>query len=629
MEELFTKFCRYYVFNGTEEEYQELVNLSGNKLREYQKKAQKFAKNLKRKTQKMGFNTDFESFCNMLEDYINKKDNLTDEEKKNYLKVLFSLSNLHDINLREELEKYVSYKESTQDEELYKNIFKKFCCYNLTTNNTVEEFNELKKIAQENNLDFYELQQKSISFVEEIKELIEKLGFGTDENSFYQMVEEYKNQKKNMTDGQKASYLRILLYLSEIYSINLREILLSSLELNNETKSSTFIIENATNPLDNKNLLSDMLNQRFHNGHFDIENIYLEEENISTNKDYDYSEIQANLSFKIYRIFIDKMSNYAYDDLNPKYSNLISEEEFAVLDNITEEKIYNILLDINKNESKHYICKKHKITENLYNFISLSTNEATNLKEDIIGPSYSLFNYNYLNPTLAFYISGKEKDILDFLNEYIKHCVQNNLCYDLKSSYNRNSQTYILYATKDDFMKKINILDSLSLKWSKKLSKTNPISSTINDSYYGISDSGLLDKDGNPLILFYDYINLVSEIAYYRVLAKLVITKITDEKAQNIINNFIALNNLIINNYAEPEILINDINFEMIKDLVNQYIPLVINSLNIYMENDEQKENIIIEFKKSLMYISNILENNNKKEESNLALNQFIKFINP
>lgn len=38
MEELFTKFCRYYVLNGTEEEYQELVNLSGPNFKDYQKK---------------------------------------------------------------------------------------------------------------------------------------------------------------------------------------------------------------------------------------------------------------------------------------------------------------------------------------------------------------------------------------------------------------------------------------------------------------------------------------------------------------------------------------------------------------------------------------------------------------
>lgn len=623
MEELFAKFCRYYVLNGTEEEYQELVNLSGPNFKEYQKKALKFSKNLKRKTQKMGFNIDFESFCNMLEDYINKKDNLSDPEKKNYLKILLSLSNIHDINLREELEKYVSYKDSTNDDELYKNIFKKFCCYNLTTNNTVEDFNDLKSLAQENNLDFYELQQKSISFVEEIKELIEKLGFSNDENSFYQMVDEYKNQKKHMTDTQKASYLRILLYLSEIYEVNLRELLFNSKDINSENKENSFNLNNIINPLDNNILLSDMLSQRFNNGQFDIENLYQVESN--QNSEYDYSKIQANLIFKLFRIFIDKMSNYAYEDLNPKYSSLIGEEELSLLDSLTEEKIYNILIDINKSESNHYICKKYKITDNLYKFILLSANEATNLKDNIKGSTYSLFNYNYSKPTIAIYISGEEKNIFNFLNDYIKQCIQNDLSYDLESSYNRHNNTYILLSNKEEFMKKINILDSLAQKWNKKLFKPNPITRTINDTYYGITDIGMLYPENDILIPYFSYIDIISEVSYYRILSKLIVNKITDTKAQDIINNFISLNDLKINNIESLEFSINDNNFDMIKDLVNQYIPLVINTLNIYMEDQRKKENIIIEFRKSLLYISNILSKNDKKENSNIALNNLLK----
>jgi len=50
---------------------EELKEETGDNFKEYQKKAIKYVKNLRRKANKLGFDTDFESFCNCLEKYIN------------------------------------------------------------------------------------------------------------------------------------------------------------------------------------------------------------------------------------------------------------------------------------------------------------------------------------------------------------------------------------------------------------------------------------------------------------------------------------------------------------------------------------------------------------------------------
>ena len=89
----------------------------------------------------------------------------------------------------------------------------------------VDEFNNLKTLAEENNIPFKELQKKSIMFVEELKLSAEHLGFNIEVDKIEYIVREYLRKKSKMTDYDKSRYLKILLYLSEIYEINLRELL--------------------------------------------------------------------------------------------------------------------------------------------------------------------------------------------------------------------------------------------------------------------------------------------------------------------------------------------------------------------------------------------------------------------
>lgn len=608
MEQQFFKLCHSIITNDKKE-----YNIIKKKLKDdfakYQKKALQFIKSLSSKTKKYGYNVDFKSFCNLLEEYINKKSILSEEEKRNYLKILFSLSKIHEINLRSELEPHIFPKTDTQNQINRNELFKKFCRYNLEPNDSVDIFNELKSICQKHKLNFNKINQKSISFIEEIKSLTEKQGYSTDIASLHQMIEDYLKEKNSLTDREKASKLRILLYLSEIYDIDLRE-QLDEKESSSSKESNKDIIDSFTDPLNNNEILAKLITFRYENGYFNILELsdYVEEQ------DFDYFKIQSEVIFKLIKIFTDKFNNYAYDDLNPKYSSLISEKDLEILNSITENEIYHIVKDLNKSETKHYIIKKYKITDNLYKFLFLTVTESLNYNQDLIGcPEYSLFNIKNENSNIGIYIQGSIEKLYYLINEYIKKCIENNLSYEIKI--NSNDNYIIILTNKENLETKINILESINPNIINSLSKPMPMCAT-NNSYYGIALSNTDE------MTYFEYINNICEVAYYRVLAKIAINKIDEEKTINIINNFISLNNIIFSSSKSNPLTYsyNEVSFTIIKDLINQYVPIIINTLSIYIEKILEYNNFIDEFKKSIKYLVNISHNNLKNKTINIAI---------
>ena len=637
MDNIFRKFCQYYITDKNEKVLNELREMAQDEFEEYQEETYKFIEELKHSLRELGYSLDFESFCNLLEEYINKKDTLTDEEKKKYLKTLMNLSELYEVNLREELERYVSYKETAQEEISEKDIFYKFCKYNICPNNNVDEFNELKEIAIENNLPFKELQKRSIMFIEELKLSAEHLGFNIETDSIDYIVKDYLRKKNKMTDYDKSRYLKILLYLSEIYGVNLREMLttppvekkeISTIDINE-------LLRNLSNPLDNEEVMSTLLNQRYNNGYFEIRDITLKSDNtINDNPNYDYNLLHAELTYKVYRIFLEKYNNYAFEDLSEEYLNMLSDEDIKRLEQLTQDEIYEIIKMINNHESSQYICKKHKLTNNLYLFIEKSSNETTNIKIEHIGiRNNTLFNTDNSQYTIKIYINGPEEETHRLLNKYILKCIEENINYDMKATGdNRDSQERtILYANINDITKKIAILDNLFDEEPdmKRLFST-PIHSSgrINNSLYGISHSGIIKDDLTCVNSYNDYFNNICEVAYYRTISKIILDIIDDETAKIIIQNFISLQNVTFTKAEmdSPELAdYNDVSFDTIKDLVNQYIPLISSTLNIYMTDKDRNKSLVDEFTKSIKYISNICQGREKKFPSNIVLNTYLE----
>ena len=624
MEKTFLKFCDYYLNKKDLEELKKQEKLSENSFKEYKKKYKKFIKNIKRKTKKLGFGTDFESFCNMLEHYIKIKDDLNDLEKREYLKQLVALSEIYEINLRKELEQYISYKEQIVDE---RDIFFKFCHYNIEPNSDVKEFNKLKEISEKNKIDFITIQEKAILFVEETKTLAKNIGYGTTKEDLNKMVKDYVNKKANLNDLEKTEYLRVMLYLSEIYNINLREELLKTNKAKKDKKiealSINSILNNLSNPLKDKSFLGTMLVNRYHNGYFNIEELINAESTIEDN--YEYNNLQAELLYKVYNILLTKYNNYNNDDLNSKYTKYLNEDNCEKLKNIEIDQLKELIKDIDNEEPFQYINKKYDIDESLFDFIKASYKETLNLKSNNIG-SNSLFNTNEYQPTISIYISGPEYDKHRILNEYIKRCIELNISY-LTTGLKENPT--ILYANIEDILTKINILNEIIEKntdWADKLIPI-PMTSSINSSYYSISEIGILKDDLTFVDNYFSYINYVSEIAYYRVLAKIVINKIEEKDKKDIINNFINLKNVSFAKTAIRNPILaeyNDYNFTLIKDIINNYTSGVSKTLGIYMNDKVELDKITKEFIKSIEYISNIVKGLDKKSDSIITIGSYL-----
>lgn len=636
MDNIFRKFCQYYITDKEPKLLEELRELAQDEFDDYDIEVKEFLNSLQKSLKRLGYSIDFESFCNLLEEYINKKETLSDEEKREYLKVLRNLADLYEINLREELERYVSYKkeEPSIDEN---NLFYRFCKYNISPNNNVEEFNELKELAENNDISFKELQKKSIMFVEELKLSAEHLGFDIEVDGIDYIVRDYLRKKNKLTDYDKTRYLKVLLYLSEVYEVNLRDMLTSTKEEPKETTTIDIneLLRNISNPLDSEELLSTLLNQRYNNGYFEIRDTILKSDmTISDNSNYDYDLYHSELTYKLYRIFIDKYNNYALEDLNENYLNMLSEEDINILEKITQEELYDIIKLIHNRESSHYIIKKYKITNNLYLFIEKSINETTDIRIEHVGiRDNTLFNTDNSQYTIKIYLNGPEEETHKVLNQYIVDCVEENLNYDMKATGdNRDSQERtILYANINDITKKISILDNI-FNEDPELSKVfgNPIHSSgrINNSVYGISHSGVIKHDLTCVNSYNDYFNNICEVSYYRVLAKIILDIIDDETAKIIIQNFISLQNISFDKAEmdSPELAeYNDVSFDTIKDLINQYIPLISSTLNIYMTDKEKNKSIVSEFKKSIIYISNICQGREKKFPSNIVINTYLE----
>lgn len=627
MEEMFKKFCRYYVVGDDEKILEELKEETGDNFKEYQKKAIKYVKNLRRKANKLGFDTDFESFCNCLEKYINIKDDLSDEEKKNYLKVLVSLSYIHEIDLREELERYVTIKEvnidyddELEDEEIVENsdielerdYFKKICLH--TLNGDKESLNDLREEILSNNIDLKKMEQKAIGFVKEIRELTKRLGFGVRKEDLYKMVDEYNKQKKNMNNGQKAVYLKILMYLSSIYEVNLRELLSSA---NNESSNENdSFFDCLSNPLENGELLKRLLEQRYNNGSFQVEDIVLSSDlMIKDSDDYDYNLLQVHLVFRLMEIFLEKFNNYEYDELKTEFVNLVSEEDIQYLNEIKEDTLYNIVLDMKKGEVSRYICKKYKFSENVYKFIYLCIMEVANLKQDSVG-RISMFRSVKKKNNLGIFINGSELEILEFICEYIVKCVNRGLSYELKGV--TDDSRVVLYSSVDTIESRLSIIEEISQERRDIVENFGtPLHMTgrIEDSFYGIAG---IDKN----IKYEEYINEILEVAYYRTIGKLVLAKVSKEEDKDIISNFISLLDVTFSDSKlASNYLYGNVEFGSIKDLINQYIPYVINSISIYMEDDGRNSEFSLEFKKSIRYVANVINGKNKKDSSNIILN--------
>ena len=146
--------------------------------------------------------------------------------------------------------------------------------------------------------------------------------------NFYKTLDYYKKNKDKLSDEEKEMYLKTLFQVSKKLNIDLRKEIYDIEEpketLNRDKEVDTPIIniidkDQFNNPLDNENLLKDMLRQRYNNCVFNILELYPEED-ISEFDNSNYIEqllprlSEYNINDIEFNKMVDKFINHEKTD---------------------------------------------------------------------------------------------------------------------------------------------------------------------------------------------------------------------------------------------------------------------------------------------------------------------------
>ena len=601
------KLYLYLINNEDQRTYNELEQLFIDQDRSINEAKQKIKKDIKRMRKLLQkynvYSLRAENFPELLTIY--KEYNLSDEEQKELHEIITKLSEIHNIELIEQEEQ----KELTEEE-----IFYSFCSYYINDTESIDTYNELLSISKQYNFNFNEMQAKAIDFIEKLKISLEKYNLTISYDSFTTLLSKYKQEKKNYTDKKKEEILKILASLSKIYNINLREELNTSKEITDTIPTPKEYI----NPLHNNEFVKELLKSRYDNGTFTIQSLTLNDE-IKPNdlENYDNTKEQANLTLRLINLFYDKIVNYAEQDLNEFYLSLINEDDYNRINELTNKDIYTFLMALNNHIDKESICSKLNITNSIYNFIYMSL-DTTNIYNESIGlTNNNIFKTTDYEPSYIIYLNTPNaKCTSEFLSEYIIKCIDNNMDYYLKglNINGNNKDRTIIYSNQNDYNNKLNIITEIlneHPEWSNKFGTPISFIKPSTESLYSVSNYI------NYEITFIDYFNDLCEVSYYRVLAKLLLNKLDNNNELTIINSIISLNNIVPKELPSKTIY-NAYTFDEIKDTINKYIPDIINTIRLYIEEETNIEDFIKEFTKSLQYLHNINNNKDKKDINNI-----------
>lgn len=606
MDNTFQRLCQLYLSEEKltrNKEYKKLVKQVSP---ETLNKVEQLEKKLKKEAKKIGYATDYKSYSLMIENYISQKGTLTEKEKVQYLKLLITLSKIYNIDLRDELNKYNIVAKNDNKKEL----FYQFC--RLILDDDYQGINELKKTHEKQET----LYKKALAFIEYIKDKIKHLDLDINSNYFDEILNIYLAKKANLNDEEKTEYLKILLYLSEIYQVNLKKMFLKQKEKSVESSFSNII--------ENEELLKAMIEQRRDNGYFDIKSLYIKSDILPVlSHNYDDLKLQADLLHRLLNIFVNKMVNGLYTDLNSEYTKLVGEEELKILKDLDREKIYELLKLIREKEPVNYLVRKFKLTNNIYELITKAVSETLDFDQLKIGTkTNNMFDVSEKTNDITIYISGAILEINLLINEYIRECVLNKVNYELRLEQTDLTNNLYLFANSSDLRIKISILETVKEKYEniiKMLTTPLKISCSIDNSYYGLTKRYVYKKQDE--LSYIDYFNYLTEVAYYSILAKKVLSNIKDETEEKVIKGFINLDNIEYNEQEAANPILAKYNgtaFENIKDIINKYLP----SINNWGDNDMNE--LLREFKNSLCCLNDKWCEEDAIAHSNLALNSDI-----
>ncbi len=611
MKDYFNRLCIYYL-NGFNKNYYKKIIKSAKQdkvdVDKIDKDAKKYTDILKKKLREFNYRGYKKEAYEMINKYIKIKDDMDESDKKIYLEILNSLCKIYKIDLRNELKDYVT--ELMKPEDVFKELFK---CY--LEDKDVEDLEKIRVKCK--SIYFMDVDEKASQMAKNINKFCKKYNYSfVNEDSIYESIDKYLSNKNKYSKVEKSEILRNLAMVARVYDIDIKQEIESKYkELNKEDN----IIKELLNPLDNDSFLLSYLYQRYSNCIFNIRELPLPNYyNSNSSKDDDYINYQARLMKRIILIYLDKINNYGIEDINPLYINILSVEDMSRLDDIEEKDLISFIGYINKKIEEGIVLRKLELSDVLYHFLVFLVS-ITDIYNPYVGASSkNMFVVSEKEDNIAIYIgTNNDENTFTFLSKYIIKCIENNISYNM-INYLDNSisrEKTILLANTDDLYIKISILDEIEREDNTIISNFDkPIvsSALFKEKYYGLS---IFKIDG---IEYNDFLDKVAEVAYYRLLAKLEINKVSDADSIDILNSIIKLDNVVGSNPLEATY--NSYSFSTIKDMVNKNIVEVSDSLDYYMGSSDKAMELVGELRKSIRYIINICRGYNKSINSNIAL---------
>lgn len=543
----------------------------------------------------LGYELSLEGFSKLLEDYLSKKSTLNDSIKRRYLKILVNLSKIYNIDLRSELLK------TSKEKSIDQVVIRQFIEFHLSPNITEEKIDKLKDILLKKDISYDTLSKKYMPFIDDIKKEATSLNFNTDKESFIKLIDEYNNKKTTLTHEEKVKYLQLIFKLSKIYDIDIKD-KLSTKKCNAPLKLDI------KNPLDNTLYFKELLKERFTSGSFDLINTHSKDYKEPLNQEYNSAENRLKLIESILHIYLDKITNYAKEDIIDEYAKLLEDKDITFLNNLSSNDLFEYLNALLNNK------KEPAISPNIITLLRKLI-EITDYSDNIGTENKNIFKCHNSKSIYAIYLNtSSSNNTFKIINEYIKECINNNLNYDMRP-FDEVDKT-IIYSSKEDLNNKINILNNiLSNSELKEMGTPLEYTAKINNTNYSISNISINNLN------FQEFFISLLETSYYRVLSKIIINKVDNPQDSTIIDSFIKLTNITFDGDRVPfNILCNKNSFNTIKDTVHKYIPEVINTLEKYFTEEKQLDKITIEFKKSIKYIFNIVNDYAKTNSENISV---------
>ena len=264
-------------------------------------------------------------------------------------------------------------------------------------------------------------------------------------------------------------------------------------EIRNKYVSSQLngdLLSYMSDPLDDSKVCNTIMGMLFSKPFFNVRSLRLMEDSR-----FNYLPARTETKEKVIVSLLKCIFNN-YDYLN---------DRFNVLNNDTARWLYGIRDDDSKllEVAKKMIQLDSFYEENALHPEIVANKDLFNIFKNLLDfrsehtGAYSHGPYVQKYTEIIYLNCHNEDILLQFMGEYAKECLNNNINYDCKGLFNsgiKSADTTILYSTHDDLKTKLMIIENIMEKhpdWREQFEQPVYGTSKVGSGFYGVCHSGL------------------------------------------------------------------------------------------------------------------------------------------